>query len=929
MAELAATTWPAPGGPERDLLLATKLQVPGPRPGFVPRARLAGRLAEGTGRELTLVCTPPGFGKTTLLADWARNHRRPVAWLYLDAGDNDPVRFWRHVTAALDRVRPGVGDRVAPLLRPPSPASFEGVVTALVNGLAGVAEEVVLVLDDYHLVRAPAVQASFAFLLEHLPASLRLVVASRADPPLPLARLRARGQLAELREADLRFTADEAADLLRAAVGAELPEAAVAALEDRTEGWAAGLQLAGLSLRGHQDPAGFLQGFSGSHRYVLDYLAEEVLDRQPAQLRQFLLETSVLDRLSGDLCDAVTGRADGQATLEAIDRANLFLQPLDEVRGWWRYHQLFADLLRVRLGQERPERVPELHRAAAGWHERRGLIGEAIGHARAAGDGAWAARLIERHFESLLGRSEDATLRRWLEELPAEAAGRRPRLWLAQAFWALIGGRVETVERLLDEAERAFAACGDEPYEPTVGRAAGLVANVPAATARMRAAAAHLRGDADQTLALTRQALARLDEDEWMLRSVTRWYLGMAEWLRGRPAEAERAFAADAASIARWRASGQATLAAWGYQHVGLVQHAQGHLEAALATYRELLAAAAEPGGPVLPAAGVARVGMAEVAYERGQLEAALADAAEGVALARQLGWTQPLVAGLAVLARARQARGDRDGAQAAVAEAERVGLSPAVVGLLNPVPALRARLALANGEVAQADRWVRARGLAAGDEPSYPHERDHLVLARVLLATDASGEALALLERWHALAAAQGRTGSRIELLGLRALAEAACGREPAALASLAEALALGAGEGYLQVFVDEGPPMAALTVRLLADQRLARPTAAGAVPRAHLVRLLGAFEAQGIPVLPPTRAGAVAVPGLVEPLTARELEVLRLLAVGRPNRAVAEELVVTVDTVKSHVSRLLAKLGAANRVQAVARARELGLLP
>ncbi len=377
MAEPSATPPSTAAGPERDVLLATKLHIPRTRPGFVARPRLAERLAEGTAQELVLVCTPAGFGKTTLLADWARAGQRPVGWLSLDDADNDPVRFWRHVAAALDGVLPGVAERVGALLQGAQSASFQAVVATLVNELAGGFDEVVLVLDDYHLIDAPPVHASLAFLLEHLPPSLRLVVASRADPPLPLARLRARGQLAELRAADLRFTLEEAAELLRTAVGSELPDAAVAALGDRTEGWVAGLQLAALSLRGRGDITAFVEGFSGSHRYVLDYLAEEVLDRQPEPLRAFLLETSVLGRLSGPLCQAVTGRADSQALLEAVERANLFLVPLDEVRGWWRYHHLFADLLRARLHQERPERVPELHQAAAAWSEGHGLVDDA------------------------------------------------------------------------------------------------------------------------------------------------------------------------------------------------------------------------------------------------------------------------------------------------------------------------------------------------------------------------------------------------------------------------------------------------------------------------------------------------------------------------------------------------------------------------
>jgi LuxR family maltose regulon positive regulatory protein len=908
-------------GSERDVLLATKLHIPRPRPGFLARPQLTQRLAEGTARELVLVCTPAGFGKTTLLADWARRGQRPVAWLSLDEADNDPVRFWRHAAAALDGARPGVASPVAGLLQGQQSASFQAVAATLVNQLASVADAVVLVLDDYHLIQAQPVHQSLGFLLEHLPASLRLVVASRVDPPLPLARLRARGQLAELRERDLRFTPEEAAELLRTAVGAELSDAAVAALEDRTEGWVAGLQLAALSLQGHANPAGFVEGFSGSHRYVLDYLTEEVLDRQPELLRTFLLETSVLGRLSGPLCDAVTGRSNSQQLLEQAERANLFLVPLDEVRGWWRYHHLFADLLRARLHQEQPEQVPALHQAAAAWSEGHGLVDDAIRHALAAGDAVWAARLIERHFDDLLRRNEDATLHRWLQGLPADVVRVRPRLCLAQALWAWIGGRLEAVEPLVAEAERAYPAVAEEPYEPSVGRATSLVANVPAAIATFRAGLGCVQGDPERATRFGHQALAHLADADRTLGSFARWYLAVAEWLRGRLAEAEQALAG---LVAEQRGAGERYFARLCYD-LGQVQHAQGRLDAALATYQQALDAA---GGAarLLPPAGMALVGQAGVLYERGELEAARDHATEGVGSWRQLSYSLQLVAGLATLARIRQAQGDQAGALEAITEAERVGLSSTVVALFNPVPALRARLALARGEVAEAARWIQDRGLGPGDQPSYPREREYLVLARVLLAQHAPDRALGLLERLHHLAVVQGRMGSVIEIRALQALARHASGDEPAGLAALAEALTLAVPEGYLRVFVDEGAPMATLLGRLLTTPATTQ-VAAAAVPPVFLDRLLEAFEQAGQAALPRSRRGA-ALPGLVAALSGREVEVLGLLAAGKSNPAIAEELVITLDTVKRHVTHILDKLGAANRTQAVARARELGLL-
>src|SRR5215469_3634550 len=496
----------------RDVLLATKLHVPGPQPGFVPRPRLVEALDEGLARGRVLVCAPAGFGKTALLASWARGGGRPVAWLGLDSGDSDPARFWRYAVAALDRARPGLAGRAGPLPQ----RSFDELVTALINELAADPgpDEVLLVLDDYHLVDSEPVHESVAFLLENLPPGLRVVVSGRASPPLPLARLRARGQLAELRAAELRFTPEEAAALLDEAAGPDLPGPAVAALVARTEGWAAGLQLAGLSLRGQADPAGFAAAFGGSHRFVLDYLTDEVLAGQPGPVRGFLLETSVLERLTGELCDAVTGRAGSQAVLAGIERAGLFVVPLDEVRGWWRYHHLFADLLRARLQAEQPGRVPALHRAAGAWCEEHDLADDAVRHALAAGDAAWAARLVERNVEALLGRSEGVTLRRWLRALPPESARARPRLCLAQAYGAAQGFQVEALEALLDDAERALAVSGDEPYEAATGRPDSVLVNVPAGIAFLRASVARLRGDVALAAGYNRQALAQLGEDD-------------------------------------------------------------------------------------------------------------------------------------------------------------------------------------------------------------------------------------------------------------------------------------------------------------------------------------------------------------------------------------------------------------------------------
>ena len=540
------------------MLLATKLHMPGSRPDLVPRPRLAGLLDEGLARGLVLVCAPAGYGKTVLLADWARRGGHRAGWLSLDAGDNDPARFWRHVVAALDRARPGIAGRVAPLLSassgPPAGSWFRGLVTALINELAAGPDAggALLVLDDYHVIGSRPVHESLAFLLEHRPPGVCVVLASRSDPPLPLARLRARDQLAEVRAAELRFTVRRSRGAARSTRPAALPDAAVAALAARTEGWAAGLQLAALSLRGQDDVAGFVAAFTGSHRYVLDFLAEEVLERQGEQVRTFLLETSVLERLSGPLCDAVTGRAGSQARLEQVERAGLFLVPLDEVRGWWRYHHLFADLLRGRLQQEQPGRVPQLHRRAAAWCEEHGLADDAIRHALAAEEMTWAARLIERYFnEFYFLRGEAATIQHWLSALPADLVRSRPRLLLAQAIMAAAGGQPEAVEPLSGRG-RAGARRLDGRTVRAYRRPGRQQAGEPSrADALLRSYLAKLRGDAEGTAALASQALAQAREDEWMLSYSARGLLAGAEWLRGRLAAAALAFGPR---IARWQA---------------------------------------------------------------------------------------------------------------------------------------------------------------------------------------------------------------------------------------------------------------------------------------------------------------------------------------------------------------------------------------
>jgi LuxR family maltose regulon positive regulatory protein len=625
--------------------------------------------------------------------------------------------------------------------------------------------------------------------------------------------------------------------------------------------------------------------------------------------------------------------------------------PLDEVRRWWRYHHLFADLLRVRLTQEQPQRLPGLHRAAAAWLESQGLVEDAIRHTLAAGDTTGAAELVERNIEPMLGRGETARWRAprlaarqdgpslaseegaaitgWLTALPAELVQSRPRLCVVRAIQALIAGQAGELQRWLDTAERAQAAAGEPSSAGPVpaGWAAGSpTVDMPGTIAILRADLARLRGDADCAIRLVQQALGRLPTGERVLRFNAEWNLARAYWLSGELNEAENL-------LARLVATAQAAaehylMLAVGWE-LGRVLCAQGRLGTALVSYQQALTAGAEAGSPSLPALGIAQLGVAAVQYERDQLAGALEHATEGVGRCRLLAGARLLAEGLVVLARVRQALGDHAGALAAVADAERVGPSPDVVGLFNPAGAERARLMLSWGQPAQAAAWAVTRGLDADDPPSYSREGEYLLLARLLLAQGAPERAHRLLARLHAAAAAQGRTGSLAEVGVVTARALAACGDQPGALAALAEALTLGCAEGYVRVFADEGAPLVGLLDQLIAG-RQAEAAPAADVPGEYLARVRAAFKpGDGGSVPPPAvPPAAVAVPLLAEPLTERELQVLTLLAAGEPNHQIASELVVALETVKKHVSHILSKLGAANRTQAVARARALGLL-
>jgi LuxR family transcriptional regulator, maltose regulon positive regulatory protein len=907
-------------------LLETKFYVPRPRRGLVSRPRLSERLDRGTASKLMLVSAPAGFGKTTLLTEWlaagpgAPADARSAAWLSLDRGDNDPASFWAYVIAALRTVAAGIGESALALLRAPQPPPAEAVLTALLNDLAAIAGDIVLVLDDYHVIDTPEVQDGMAFLLDHLPPGLHVVIASRADPALPLSRLRARGELAEIRAAELRFTADEAAAYLNEMMGLQLTARDVTALEARTEGWIAALQLAALSMQGRDDVAGFIAGFAGDDRYVVDYLAEEVLQRQTDRVQAFLLQTSILGRLSGPLCDAVTGQDGGKAMLEALDRGNLFLVPLDDRRRWYRYHHLFADVLQARLLDEQPGQVPDLHRRASAWYEQNGEQPVAIGHALAAGDFGRAADLVELAIPAMARTRQEATVRGWLEMIPDELVRVRPVLSVGFAGALLTGGELEGVEGRLRDAERWLDPATDVCEEPQVPSAEMVVTDeeeyrrLPGTIEMYRAGLALARNDLPGTVRHAQRALELAPDDDHLCRASAAALLGLVYWGSGDLEAGHRAYSACVAGLRR--AGFVADILGCSIA-LADIRITQGRLGEALRTYEQALQLGPEHGGSVLRGTADMFVGMSEIARERDDLRAATQLLLRSQELGEHTGLPQNRYRWRVAMARVAQAEEDLPGALDLLNEAERLYVSDFFPNV-RPVPALRARVWIAQGRLGEALGWAREQGLSVDDNLSYLREFEHITLARLLLARyqgerveRSTREAARLLERLLPAAEAGDRTGRVIEILVLRALARQALGDVPAALGFLDRAVTLAEPEGYVRVFVDEGPPMTSL-LRAAAKQGTRRD---------YVRRLLASASRIG-------RNGPTEQ-ALIEPLSERELDVLRLLGSELDGPAIARELMVSLNTMRTHTKSIYAKLAVTNRRAAVRRAAELDLLP
>jgi ATP/maltotriose-dependent transcriptional regulator MalT len=917
---------PVLSGLPSDTLLASKLQVPRLRPHLVHRPRLLQQLQQGLERTLILLSAPAGFGKSTLLADWLASCAIPATWFSLDPQDNDPARFISYLLAALQTCNPQLAVSRKALLHSLQAAALERVLTLLINDLqaqrTGEWDHVVLVLDDYHVITNESIHAALCFLLEHLPPYLHLVLSTREDPPLPLARLRGRDALLELRAADLQFTHEETSTYLVEVMGLPLSTEESAQLQVRTEGWITGLHLTALSLQGRDAPSAFIMTFSGSHHYVADYLLDEVLSRQSQDVQDFLLQTSILHRLSGPLCDAVRAQDDSQAQLDSLERANLFLVPLDDERRWYRYHHLFAQVLQHHLQRTAPTLIPELHRRASCWYEQQGFYTEAVSHALAASAFEEAARLIEQYIETFLAGSQLQTLLEWLHALPEILVVARPALGLIHALVLMYTNHLEEASARLRTVEHRLHL-GEDTQDAQGRMLLGQVVGCWGLLAR-------LSGDLERCVALSQQALDLLPETETeaftrLLRVGALFGAAHAYLVSGDVTPASERLLTQTAAFLSSSTSYQ-LLTPRVLNLLARLQVLQGRLHQAAATRKAVAQLVSRPEElPVLADSALYYFGLGELLREWNELEAAEQHLARGMELIGGMVSVDAdkLWLGYAALARLEMARGAHDQALATLGTFRQLiqqrHMAPV---LLAQWSALYARMQLVRGELEAARHWVESSGLSPTGASSYLQEEAYLTLVRVSIAGELvspteSGlaDVLFLLERLLADAEAGMRMHSVLEITLLRSLALEGQGNRTGALAALGRALALAEPEGYIRLFLDEGPPM----IRLLREAQRQ-----GLAP-AYVAKLLSAasnLERTASP-LPAPRPSL-----LVEPLTARERDVLRLLLDGASNREIARQLVLSVNTVKKHVLNICGKLNVQRRAQAIAKARMLHLL-
>jgi LuxR family maltose regulon positive regulatory protein len=914
-----------------DTLIRTKLHLPFIRPGLVCRPRLQARIAEGLRGPLTLITAPAGFGKTTLVASCVAGCGMPVAWLSLDKNDNQAGRFLNYLVAALQQADNTIGSEAAQLLAAAHQAPPEAVLTSLINDLDAAGGEIALVLDDYQLINSQAVHEQVAFLLEHCPKTFHLVIATRSDPPLPLTRLRARGQMVELRTADLRFTEPEAAQFLNDFMGLSLDTGSVAVLEERTEGWIAGLQMAALSMRGREDVRGFIEGFSGTNRYIMDYLLEEVLASQSPEIQRFLLYTSILERLTAPLCDAVLANDEGAkregddrstrseslfagqsaSILEYLERANLFLVPLDDERIWYRYHRLFADLLRTQLHRSLgAQGVAQLHVRAAEWHAQNGSILEAIHHASMASDDERVERFIEQNYMELVSRGEQSWIRSWTGKLSKELVYSRPWLCIYEAYSHSWFGELDEADRLLEEAEKRIRS---ETSAPDARAMQGLLAYVKSRVTAMR-------GDIHRAIEFCLEAREYTPASNLALQLDTRITLGYEYFLNGDYANASPILHE---TIRLGITTGAVINTVAASCLMARLVAVQGLLNKSYDTYQIAAQSIPEASGQHLGARALVEIGIADLLCEWNDLDAALVHIRQGLALLPLWGKADDWALAYITLARIHLAQANRSEAIEAVEKATQLIQTRGVFSeARHAVEIAQVKLWLAQGDLQAAHRWAASQGerLSSDDRFGFENELTHITQARVYIAQNKPNKAIDLLSHLEEAARSAGRMGRVIEILLLQALALREIGDSKRALLALTKCLTLAEPEGYVRVFLDEGQPMQMLLAQWLAH------ASAGPL-RDYAIRLLSHFDAEPH-IITAAQEKASPAGDLVEPLSQREVEVLHLIALGRTNKEIARQLVVAPGTVKAHTASIYRKLDVANRTEAVARARQLGIL-
>ena len=921
-------------------VLATKLYIPPPRSELVSRPRLVKKLNKGLHHKLTLISAPAGFGKTSLVSDWidsmqpdgdegsqfqdhsSENGSR-VAWLSLDEGDNDLHSFLIYFITALQTVEPDFGLEPLAALQSSGAASSEGVLTFLLNEIASLPRHILLILDDYHVIETHSIHKALTFILDHLPATMHLVIATRIDPPLPLARLRGRGQLTEMRIADLRFTNDEAATFLNQMMRLQLSADNIAALGSRTEGWITGLQLAALSLqeRDEENVDRFIQSFTGMHHHILDYLVEEVMQQQPPYIHSFLLQTSILTRLTGSLCERVCGfdndnsyQSDGDSLLQQLASSNLFIVPLDEERRWYRYHHLFADLLRYRLQQEQASTMPELHRRASEWHEEHGFIDRAIRHAIAADDLEGAARLVDEHSHMANQRGQVSTVRGWFELLPDERVRSDPSLSVAYAWNLFLNGYIGAVEERLIDAESLLTRQSTSANNEYVAELFGKINT-------LRAILFGVQGEPMRGIQIAQLVLDSLPEDRLSERGILTLTLGGLFRDVGDIARASRSIA-DAVTLLL--ASENVMAAVMAVEQLVRILVMQGQLGQAIEVCKGML----EASSSINPrdeqqalSSDMARAIMGHVLYEQNELAEAEMYVRQGIQQAKRGGHFQWLVFGQLLLARILQARSDANGANKILQAATNSTLLNLQKRFHADLTACQVQLWLAQEELGTASQWAQGSNLSAEIEFNLQNEYEHISLARVLVAqgqisSDGAilNKALGLIERLALSAESAGRIGHLIDLHVLQALALDALGDLNQALSSLERALALAEPQGFVRIFLDNGDPM----VRLLKD------AARRDISTDYAISLLNQVATKP----QPDESNDASSVLLIEPLSDRELEVLKLMAQDLSYQEIADQIMVSLNTVRTHVKNIYSKLMVHKRSQAITKARELHLL-